>query len=181
MAVDRDHKLIRAILRHGSKPAAEELVLSYYDEIFAYIYRQTENREDALDLTQDSFIAALQSLHTYDEKRAGFRTWLYHVASHKVIDARRRGRETTCPPEGLELPDGTDYAGLAADRLLLREIEEFVRGQDPLDQEVFRLHLYAGYSFPEIAEATGQAEAKLKARYYRLLQKIRREFYEHEQ
>ena len=39
MAMDRDYKLIQAILRRGSKAAAEELVRAYYDEIYAYVYR----------------------------------------------------------------------------------------------------------------------------------------------
>ena len=176
MAMDRDYKLIRAILRRGSKAAAEELVRAYYDEIYAYVYRQTGNRDDALDLTQESFIAALQCLASYDTKKARFRTWLYHIASHKVIDARRRLRPTTQLPEDVEIADDYDLAAITNDRLLLQNVEEYVRGADPLDQEVFRLHLYADCSFSEIAAAMGEAEEKLKARYYRLLRKIRKEF-----
>ena len=176
MAINRDEKWIRAIRRRGSKVAAEELVRTYYDEIFAYIDRQTGNRDDALDLTQESFIAALQCLASYDEKKARLRTWLYHIASHKVIDARRRLRPTAQLPEDVEIADGFDLAAFANDRLLLRDIEEYVCGADPLDQEVFRLHLYADCSFSEIAAAMGEAEEKLKARYYRLLRKIRKEF-----
>ena len=176
MAIDRDFKLIRAILRRGSMDAAEELVRAYYDEIFSYVYRQTGNRDDALDLTQESFIAALQCLASYDAKKARFRTWLYRIASHKVIDARRRLRPTDPLPEDVEIEDDYDLAAIAGNKLLLRDIEEYVRGADPLDQEVFRLHLYADYSFSEIAAAMGEAEEKLKARYYRLLRKIRKEF-----
>ena len=176
MAIDRDYKLIRAILRRGSKAAAEELVRAYYDEIYAYVYRQTGNRDDAHDLTQESFIAALQCLASYDAKKSRFRTWLYHITSYKVIDARRRLRPTVELPKEVEIEDGFDLAAITSDRLLLRDIEEFVRGADPLDQEVFRLHLYADYSFSEIAAAMGEAEEKLKARYYRLLRRIRKEF-----
>lgn len=176
MAMDRDYKLIRTILRRSSKAAAEELVRAYYDEIFAYIYRQTGNRDDALDLTQESFIAALQCLTTYDAKKARFRTWLYHIASHKVIDARRRLRQAYELPEEYELDDSADFEAIVSDKMLLQDVEDFVRGVNPLDQEIFRLRLYAECRFSEIAEATGEAEEKIKARYYRLIRKIREEF-----
>lgn len=175
MAMDKEEKLIRAILRRGSKSAAEELVRAYYDEIFAYIYRQIGNRDDALDLTQEIFIAALQCLAAYDAKKARFRTWLYRIALHKVIDARRRLRQTYELPEDREIEDGVDLERLVCDRLRLREVEAFVRGEDPLDQEIFRLRLYAESSFSDIAAAMGEKEEKLKARYYRLLGRIRKE------
>lgn len=72
--------------------AADTLVRTYYDEIYAFVYRQVGDREDAMDLTQESFIAALRSLHTYDAQKSGFRTWLYHIVTYKVIDMRRKRR-----------------------------------------------------------------------------------------
>ena len=88
--MDQEHKWIREIVRHGSRSASDALVRRYYDEVYAFIYRQVRDREDALDLTQESFVAALRGLPSYDRKKAGFRTWLFSIAAHKVIDARRR-------------------------------------------------------------------------------------------
>lgn len=41
------------------------------------------------------------------------------------------------------------------------------------------MRLYGEYSFPEIAAVTGEPEAKVKAQYYRLLEKVRKEFCEY--
>ena len=61
--MEQEQKWIRDIVRHGSKKAADALVRAYYDDIYTFVYRQTGNREDAMDLTQESFLAALRSLH----------------------------------------------------------------------------------------------------------------------
>ena len=94
-AVEQEQKWIRAIQRHGSREAAEHLIGVYYDEIYRFVYRQTGSREDALDLTQSIFIAALRSLPGYRAVKASFRTWLYRIAANKVIDARRRARRVS--------------------------------------------------------------------------------------
>lgn len=64
--------------------------------------------------------------------------------------------------------------------MLLSQIETYVSGQALEQQEVFRLRVYAGLSFPEIADILGDREEAVKARYYRLVKKIRKEFSEYE-
>lgn len=186
MTLEQELKWIRAILRRGSQEAANQLIETYYDEIYTYVYRQVGEREDSLDLTQEIFIAALRSLPFFDSKKAGFRTWLYRIATHKVIDARRKVRLVTIPLEEEVGEDqvskvsavsvADDVSGLVLNRVLISRIEEVVRGLDPDLQEIFRLRLYGEYSFPEIARMTGEAEEKVKARYYRLVKRLRKEF-----
>lgn len=174
--MEQEQKWIRAIVRRGSEAAADSLIRTYYDELYGFIYRQVSHREDALDLTQDSLIAALRSLPSYDPRKASFRTWLYRIATHKVIDARRRVHTVQVPLSDDKLPAEDDFAANIADKALLQQIEAYICTLDPSLQEIYRLRLYGGYSFPEIAAAIGQPEVKLKAQYYRLMQRLRKEF-----
>ncbi len=41
---------------------------------------------------------------------------------------------------------------------------------------MFRLHLYGEKTFPEIAEILGQTESAVKSQYYRLVDRLRKEF-----
>lgn len=177
--MEQEQKWIRDIVRRGSKKAANALVHAYYDDIYAFVYRQTGNREDALDLTQECFFAAFRSLASYDAKKAGVRTWLYHIASHKVIDLRRRRKVEYLPIEDQEISSGYDFTEDLVKNIssqeLLRQAEAYVCGMEPQVQEVFRLRVYGEYSFPEIAALLGQPESKIKAQYYRLAAKIRKE------
>ena len=174
LARDQEQKWIRAILRRGDRGAADALVRAHYDGLYAYIWRQVGQPEDALDLTQESFIAALQSLSSYDRRKSAFRTWLYHIAAHKIIDHRRRCR-TAAVPLAEDIPSTDDFTAIVHDKMLLARAEELVRREEPLDQEIFRLHVYGQCSFPQIAAVTGQAEAKIKSRYYRLVTRLRKE------
>ena len=174
LSSEQEKKWIRAILRRGDRTAADALVRTYYDEIFAFVYRQTGDREDALDLTQECFIAALKSLPGYDPRKSGFRTWLYHIAAHKVIDKCRRVHIMTLPLEE-DIPATEDFTKRLQDHAVLVQAEELVRQAAPLEQEIFRLRIYGDYSFPEIAVAIGQPEAKIKSRFYRLMAKLRKE------
>lgn len=185
---DRDAARIRRILR-GSTRAADALVREHYDGLFAFVWRQVGDREETMNLVQESFIAALRSLPSYDPDRASFTTWLYRIAAHKVIDMRRRARPAAVSLDtggsvggeasaGIDLPDERipDMADLAVSRDLLARIEERVAQCDPAVQETFRLHLYAGQSFAQIAAAAGESESTVKARYYRLTTLLRKEF-----
>ena len=60
---------IRLIRLESNKVAANRLIEKYYKEIYAYVYKQTLNKELSMDLTQEIFIRVLQSIGNYDEKR----------------------------------------------------------------------------------------------------------------
>lgn len=84
-----DNQLIRKIKKKQSREAADILVERYYKEIYGFAYRQTGDMELAMDLTQEIFIAILKGIHSFEEKKASFRTWVYHVASNKITDYYR--------------------------------------------------------------------------------------------
>ena len=174
--MDGESGLIRRIQRYGSRKAADLLVRGYYEEIYVYVFRQTGNRDDAMDLTQEIFIAALQSIGRYDSKKSAFRTWLYAVATNKVIDRRRAERVTLLPLEDDAAQEAPDELARLDDAALLRRIEGYVSGFDEETQTVFRLHIYDERSFREIAESLNMPEASVKTKYYRLQKRIREEF-----
>lgn len=175
--MDQEAKWIRDLQRQNSRPAAEKLIERYYDEIYLFVLRQTGNKEDALDLTQNIFLAVLRSVGGFDGRRASFRTWLYRIAANKVIDQRRRRRPLLLDPD-LEalLPAAGDFTLRVQDRALLEQIEAYISALDPGLQRIFRLRLYGEWTFPEIAAALGQPEAAVKSQYYRLLGRLREEF-----
>lgn len=174
--MDDELRWIREIQKRNSRHAAEKLVDAHYNEIYVYAYRQTGSKPDAMDLSQDIFIAVLRALPSYNPKLASFRTWMYRIAARKAIDRRRR----TCPPglslDQVSLPSDEDFTEVLASRDLLERIEEFVSGQDPRAGRVFHLRLYSELTFPEIADVCGESEPAVKSRFHRLLQQIRKEF-----
>lgn len=171
--------LIRRIQRQGDRQAAEELISAYYREIYAFAYRQTGDVDAAMDLTQEIFLAALQSIQRYDPKRAGFRTWLYRIASHKLADLFRspayRLRQSTIPIEELSLPDdgSPEEQWLEADQL--RQIQLRIADLPDEIQSILRLRFYGEAGFRQIAEILALPEGTVKTKYYAAIRMLREE------
>src|SRR5690242_18224823 len=85
---DADANLVREA-QAGSDGAYSELVRRYQDRIYTLISGMVSAREDALDLTQETFLKAYTALGRFRHD-AGFYTWLYQIAMHLCIDYNRR-------------------------------------------------------------------------------------------
>ncbi|MBA2379953.1 MAG: sigma-70 family RNA polymerase sigma factor, partial [Blastocatellia bacterium] len=75
-------------LRSGSCDAFDTLINRYSADVYALLLRLTEDREEAGDLTQETFLSALKSIKTF-RGEAELKTWLYRIA---VNQSRNRYR-----------------------------------------------------------------------------------------
>jgi RNA polymerase sigma-70 factor, ECF subfamily len=62
----------------------------YTPILFAYLRKQGLKDSDVKDVIQDVFVKLLRKIQTYDSARCRFRTWLFKVAQHTLIDHARR-------------------------------------------------------------------------------------------
>ena len=65
-----------------------ELISKHYKQIYGYIYNMVGNREDAEDLTQETFIKVDGNFHTYDTSRS-FINWALRIAQNTCTDFYR--------------------------------------------------------------------------------------------
>ncbi len=75
-------------LKAGNSDAFDTLITRYSADIYALLYRLTENAEEAGDLTQETFLSALKSIKTF-RGESGLKTWLFRIA---VNHSRNRFR-----------------------------------------------------------------------------------------
>ncbi|MBI3945963.1 MAG: sigma-70 family RNA polymerase sigma factor [Armatimonadetes bacterium] len=87
-AVVPDDALV-ARARAGEQDAFETLVRRYQDRVYTIIHGFVRDPEDALDLTQDTFVKAYQALGRF-RGGASFYTWVYRIAVNNCKDALRR-------------------------------------------------------------------------------------------
>jgi RNA polymerase sigma-70 factor (TIGR02960 family) len=95
--------------RAGDGEAFRELTEPYRRELQVHCYRMLGSIQDAEDALQDTLLAAWQGLGGF-EGRASLRTWLYRIATHRCLDARRSAsrrpaKEWDVP--GVEPPEPT--------------------------------------------------------------------------
>ena len=176
-------------LRHGDVGAFEKLVDERSGEIFGLLYRLTENREEARDLTQETFLRAFQSIATF-RGEADLRTWIYRIAINQARNRwrwwRRRRRDSTVSLDATdENGRQTLIATLKADSsrdpeqdTLAREREQALRkalrGLRRVYREAVILRDIEGFAYEEIAVALEISVGTVKSRLARGRQELRR-------
>ncbi|MGW1963878.1 sigma-70 family RNA polymerase sigma factor [Streptomyces sp. NPDC001935] len=75
--------------RNGDAYAAERFVRALHGDVLRYVAHLSGDPQSAQDLTQDTFVRALDSLPRF-EGRASARTWLMTIARRTVADSFRR-------------------------------------------------------------------------------------------
>jgi len=83
-----DNELVQRA-REGDRDAFRELVERYQRKIAALAIGMLRNREDALDVVQETFTKAFQSLDRF-KGDSSFYTWVYRIAVNLSIDHQRR-------------------------------------------------------------------------------------------
>lgn len=169
--MDADINLIERYLT-GDETAVDELVVKYQKQIYAFVYRMTEDIEDAKDLTQKTFIKAFNGIKGF-KKKSSFKTWLYQIAINTSINHLRQNKH-----KKTELKDS-----LAEDNkgVLTTIIEDEKRGlikkaMDKLPERqrlAIVLRVYEELSCSETAKAMGCSDGAVKAHYHNGVKKLK--------
>lgn len=91
-----DGDLVRAV-RHGDRDAFRVLVERYQRKVTAVALGMVRNRDDALEIAQETFVKAFESLANF-KGDSSFYTWLYRIVVNLAIDFRRRERRRPTVP-----------------------------------------------------------------------------------
>jgi len=77
--------------REGDQKAYAELMQRYKDSIYFMALKMVNNKDDAMDLTVETFGKAFENLEKYKPDFA-FSTWLFRIATNNCIDFIRKKR-----------------------------------------------------------------------------------------
>jgi RNA polymerase sigma-70 factor (ECF subfamily) len=174
--------------KQGDLDAFEELANRHERRIYTLARRITQNEHDAQDVTQQTFLSALEHLGDFREE-ASFATWLDRIATHAALKIlrKRKGLDTvsldqaTDPdPDTGEIPHPEYIADWRADpeelvhRNEIRQLLDQALAQ--LDEKyrlVFLLRDVEGLSVRETAELLGLSETNVKVRLLRARLQLR--------
>jgi RNA polymerase sigma-70 factor (ECF subfamily) len=171
-----DRLLVRSA-RQGDVAACQELIRRYQDRVYAVAYSFVQDREEALDITQDTFLKMLDGLPRFREQ-ANIYTWLYRIVVNRCIDWRRR-RMRHPPPvslddlaaaEGIE-PANPHAAQLPHAALEAKELREQISQAIAAVREPYRMVVMMadvqGLTVSEIAQILHCPVNTVKTRLHR--------------
>ena len=183
-----DAALVEAARRHDPD-AFEEIVTRYGPRIFRLARNITRNREDAEEVSQDSFARAFLHVDTF-RGDSRFSTWLSSIAINQALmklrARRRRELHYVCPDTRedaqfrAEVADDTptpeqQYSQKELQRILASAMEEL-----PLaSREVLQLREVEERSTAETARILGLSISAVKSRMLRGRQKLRQALTKH--
>ena len=115
----QDELLIRRAQR-GDADAFEQLLLEHQKNVYNLCYRMAGNPDDAMDLSQETFLRAWRCLDQCQFASA-FSTWLYRLCSNICIGFLRRRRRQQTVPLTFEDADGEEQTYAVPDAQPLPE------------------------------------------------------------
>lgn len=152
--------------RRGDVEAFNLLVSRWDKRVFNYLWRLSGNREDAMDLAQEVFLKAYQSLRKLEDP-SRFAPWLYRIAHNEAYSLLRKRR----PEMVSEAPElGTQPAYPME---LTVAVSTALERLSPEQREAVVLKIYQGLKFEEMAEALDCPVSTVKSRLYAALEQLR--------
>jgi len=154
-----------------------ELYEKYFDRIYNYLYRQTDDEELAGDLCSQTFINALNSLPRFEFRGVPFSAWLYKIASNEVNKHYRKNKgKKIFSIEEIRLKELVESSDAEWDEEQIQQLMNFMK-ELPTDMlMVLELRFFEDKDFKEIAFILDITESGAKMRTYRALDKLRKNF-----
>lgn len=151
---------------------------AYFEDIFSFILRRTDDEALSADLSSQTFLKALQNLRKYENKGVPFSAWLYRIASNEVnknFNKKKKKRLFSLEEERfLEIIDRGNEQEFSEQQinLLTETLSEL-----PTDaMEVLELRFFEERSFKEISFILNIGESGAKMRLYRAVEKLKKHF-----
>ena len=154
-----------------------ELYEKYFDRIFNFIYRQTDDEDLAADLCSQTFLNALRNVGRYEFRGYPFSAWLYKIATNEINKHYRKQKtEKVFSIEEIRIRELIDQAQVEWDEEVIARLMNYLKELPTEMLEVLELRFYEDKDFREIAFILDITESGAKMRTYRALDRLRRNF-----
>jgi RNA polymerase sigma-70 factor, ECF subfamily len=171
-----DLKRLIARAKRGHADAFRQLVETYEDRLFAFVWRMIRDHHEAEDICQAVFVKAYESLASYSEQYA-FSTWLFTIAYRMSVNSLRKRRAVTGNIDfariGRADDAGDNLASSEEARQLRTRIWQAVDQLSVPQKSSVVLFYREGKSCDEIGEVLGMPAVTVKSHLHRAREKLR--------
>lgn len=155
----------------------DEIYEEHVWRVYGFIAYRVRSREDAEDLTSQTFERALRAWHRYDERRAPPGAWLIAIARNLVIDHLRSATARGAHAALHDVPDSRlpARAGFDHELGIAPDLAAALARLGDREREVLALRFGADLTGRQIADVTGMTLANAQQVLSRTLRRLRAE------
>ncbi len=162
--------------REGSEAAWQELYDGLAPAVLGYL--RANNAPDPEDVLSEIFLQVARDISRFEGEEPGFRSWVFTIAHHRLIDARRHTARRPVdlspePPEPIGQAD--DAAEEALARIGIEEVHRVLALLSEDQRAVLLLRVLGDMSVEDVAKAVGKRPGAVKALQRRGLAAVKRE------
>ncbi len=156
----------------GNQIAFSTLLDTFWNDVFGFQLKRTENENDAEDITIQTFSKAFDKISTYDDSYE-FKTWLIAISKNIHVDLIRKRKRNVLDTDqrNEDVKSVLDDAPTAEDRLIieqnLAELLHHIKKLKPHYQEVINLRYFHELSYAAIAQKLNEPVNNIKVKLLR--------------
>lgn len=146
----------------------------YFPQLLNYVYNRMDDKNLAIDVTQQTFLKALKNIHKYENRGLPFSSWLYRIAHNELNDVFRKNAK-------LRTVNLTDHFS----NMLQQEMEDeglndwitklkiVIKSLKEADFRIVEMRFFEERPFAEIGEILEITENNAKVKTYRILDRMK--------
>lgn len=168
---ETDKQLVEEVLR-GRTEAFNLLVWRWQRPLYNFLVRFTGEREQALDISQETFLRAYTRLRDLREQEK-FASWLFRIAVNLYRSEQRSRHWMAAGSADGTSPETLKASAPAGGRETQLTVRALVARLPPEQREVLLLKVYHGFRFQEIASILDCPVSTVKSRLYKAFEQLR--------
>ncbi len=160
--------------RNEQKQTFEEVYDTCYERVFNFVYSKILHREDAEDITAETFIKAMRAYDNYDPSKSSEITWLCTIARNCLVDHVRRSHRDKIIPFDETLDRGaSDPELLRLDEDIQKRVYHIFKKLKPEEREILSMRYMMEMEYNDIGKLLDISPKAAAKRVERLLKKCK--------
>jgi RNA polymerase sigma-70 factor, ECF subfamily len=174
-AIELEHDIVEKAKKNARDFAP--LYKKYHTPILQFVYLRLDDKDVAIDVTQQVFLKAIENLQKYEFRGLPFSSWLYRIAINELNQLFRKNKKMRT----INLNES-----ITSDLIHEMEDEEFALHKETLaiilkkisatDFQLIEMRFFEKRPFSEIGELLDITENNAKVKAYRVIQKLKELF-----
>lgn len=158
----------------GDREAFGELYERWVTRVFKHVFYMVNDVDVAQDLTEQTFLRALEAIHRYERRGVPFLAWLLRIARNLYLNDQRVQRNNS------SIHKNWDGGVVASPELSCEakangeDVWRAVQALDGDQRQVIVLRFMDGLSYADVARVLGKSVGAVRVAQYRALRALRR-------